>query len=341
MFDLSLSEEQEQLVDSFRSLLQRECDPQVVREAEPLGHSPQLWKRMLDVGAAEMAVPEAAGGGGAGMLDAALVAEVVGRFLAPVPFVETTVANRLLARLGGDGAREALTAALGSGAVTTLALLAPSGSRLSWVPAGAVADVVVAGVGERIVVTSDQPPGEALPNLGCLPLAHRDLAAAHEVAQGPEAVAAFEGARDEWRILTAAALVGAGYAALELARSYTTERQAFGVPVASYQTVAHRLADLATALSGARLLARKAAWSVDRGSPDCRRLALMAFTFAAQTAEEMVTDALHFHGGYGFMLEYDIQLYLRRVKSWTLLNGDPRQDLQRLADEMWAPAAAV
>ena len=133
--------------------------------------------------------------------------------------------------------------------------------------------------------------------------------------------------------------MGAAQGALELGRSYTTDRQAFGVPIASYQSVAHRMADLATSLSGARLLARKAAWAADHDPAGSRRLSLMAFSFAAQTAEAVATDALHFHGGYGFMLEYDVQLYLRRIKSWALLNGDPQRDLQRLADELWGPSA--
>jgi alkylation response protein AidB-like acyl-CoA dehydrogenase len=61
----------------------------------------------------------------------------------------------------------------------------------------------------------------------------------------------------------------------------------------------------------------------------------MAFAFAAETAEQVADAALHFHGGYGFMLEYDIQLYFRRVKAWALLDGDGQAELGRLADALW------
>lgn len=340
MLDLSLSEEQEQLVHAYRALFQRECGAQAVRDAEPLGHTPELWKRVLDLGAADMAVPEAAGGAGAELLDAALVAELVGEFLAPVPLVETTVANRLLARGGTEEASEVLTRALGAGAVTTLALHAPVDGRAAWVPAGAVADTVLVAAGPQVLALADSAPEAALPNLGSLPLAHRDLNGARVLAEGDGAQEAAAVARDEWRVLTAAVLTGAGAAALELARGYTTERKAWGVPIASYQSVAHRMADLATALSGARLLVRKAAWAADHDPARARLLALQAFSFAAETAEAAATDALHFHGGYGFMLEYDVQLYFRRIKAWSLLNGDPRRDLERAADELWGPPGA-
>ncbi len=95
------------------------------------------------------------------------------------------------------------------------------------------------------------------------------------------------------------------------------------------------MADLVTALDGAFLLTRKSAWAADRDSDRRHELALMASGLAAEVAEEAATDALHFHGGYGFMLEYDIQLYLRRIKGLVLLNGDPARELQRLADELW------
>src|SRR5436305_1282726 len=73
--------------------------PDCVRSAEPLGHSPGLWDRLVATGAIEMAVPEDAGGGGATLLDLALVAEQHGRHVAPAPLVEAQVAARLLSRL--------------------------------------------------------------------------------------------------------------------------------------------------------------------------------------------------------------------------------------------------
>jgi alkylation response protein AidB-like acyl-CoA dehydrogenase len=340
VLDLGLSGEQEQLQESVRALLEKESGPELVREVEPLGFSTQLWDHVVQLGIPEMAVPEDLGGGGAGLLDVALVAELGGAFLAPVPLAESVVANRLLARLGTAEAGRALATAIENGRISTLALSEPVDGTASWVPAGAVAHQVIARHGDQVLLATGPAPGAAIPNLGSLPLAHRSLADAEVIAEGPAAVAAVARAQDEWRVLLAAWLEGAGRRALEIAVEYTTARQAFGQFIASYQSVAHRMADALTALDGARWLHRKAAWAVDEDGGRRHELALMAVSFGAESAEQAATDALHFHGGYGFMLEYDIQLYLRRIKAYALLNGDPARELGLLADELWgAPGA--
>jgi alkylation response protein AidB-like acyl-CoA dehydrogenase len=102
--DLSLSPEQDQLVDAFAGLYAKHSTPEHVRAAEALGFDPELWKRLADLGAVPMAVAEADGGWGASFLDLALVAEQQGRFVAVVPIIEAQVAARLLARLGDASA---------------------------------------------------------------------------------------------------------------------------------------------------------------------------------------------------------------------------------------------
>jgi alkylation response protein AidB-like acyl-CoA dehydrogenase len=221
VFDLALSGEQEQLQKSVRALLEKESGPDLVRAMEPLGFSPSLWDHLAQLGVPEMAVPENAGGGGAGLLDAVVVAELAGEFLAPVPLVEGVVANRLLARLGTPESMSVLADAIRGAQPTTLALSAPIDDELRWVPAGAVADRVVARQGHSVVVAIGPAPGAAIPNLGSLPLAHRALASSHLVAEGPDAIAAFDLALDEWRVMMAAWLVGAGRRALQIAVDYT------------------------------------------------------------------------------------------------------------------------
>jgi alkylation response protein AidB-like acyl-CoA dehydrogenase len=335
VLDLALSDEQEQLQHSVRALFEKESGPEPVREVEPLGFSAPLWEQVTALGLPEMAVPADRGGGGAELLDSVLVAELAGEFLAPVPLIEAVVANRLLGRLGSAEAHDVLADAIGGGLVTTMAVSAPQGDKLEWVPAGAVADLVLAVRGESVVVATDTAPHTARPNLGSLPVAHRTLAGGRVIAEGHDASAAAALAHDEWRVMAAAWLVGAGRRALGLAVEYTSSRKAFGVPIASYQAVSHRMADLASSLDGALLLTRKAAWAADRNSSRRHELALMAAGLAGEAAEQAATDALHFHGGYGFMLEYDIQLYLRRIKGLALLSGDPTGELRLLADELW------
>jgi alkylation response protein AidB-like acyl-CoA dehydrogenase len=339
MFDLGLSNEQEQLQSAYRGLFERECSTEVVRSSEETGFSPALWARVGELGGVDMSLPEAVGGAGGLFLDAVLVCELVGASVAPVPVAESVAAARLLAALDTGPARRVLAEGLASGEPMTLSPRPAADGLLGWVPAGLVADVVLARDGDRIVAQRGDRPTPFPNNLGALPVADRTITAdAVELARGPEAVALFADAVLEWHDLVAAQSVGAGKRAVEIGVAYTTERYAFGVPIASFQTIAHRLADAATALDGAQLLARKAAWAIDSRTDRWRPLAQMALVGADEAAQYAVDEVLHFHGGYGFMLEYDIQLYFRRIKAWSLQVGDRRKELESVADLLWGPA---
>jgi alkylation response protein AidB-like acyl-CoA dehydrogenase len=336
MFDLDLTPEQEQLCDTLAGLLRSHCEPAVVRAAEPLGFSAELWERIRPLGLVEMTLT-GDGGGGADLADLALACEALGAALAPVPLVEAAVAARLLGRLGGGDAARLLAEQIGGGALTTISLRPLTGGVAVAVPAGAVARGVLARRGGDVVVL-DGPAPTGEPEFASLPVADRPADDATVLASGPEALEAYELAVSEWRALTAALLCGAARRTLDLAVAYTRERHAFGVPIGSFQSIAHRLADGATNLDGAELLAREAAWAFDHDPDSAAVLASMAFQFVGETAERLASDALHFHGGYGFMLEYDVQLYFRRIKGWLLLAGDRRREPERLADLLLGPA---
>jgi alkylation response protein AidB-like acyl-CoA dehydrogenase len=115
------------------------------------------------------------------------------------------------------------------------------------------------------------------------------------------------------------------------------QRRAFGVLIANFQTIQHRLADNATAVEGARLLGYESAWAHDADLPTAARLATASFLFAAETAFTTASESLHFHGGYGFTLEYDIQLFFRRAKAWPLVAGDRRRLYAELAHGLSDP----
>jgi len=133
----------------------------------------------------------------------------------------------------------------------------------------------------------------------------------------------FERARDEWLALAANALAGIGSRSVEIGVEYVKERHAFGVPIGSFQAVAHGLADAAARVDGGGLLAREAAWAADEDPDRFPELAALACAFNAEAAREASYRSLHYHGGYGFMLEYDIQLYFRRAKAWPAQFAEP------------------
>jgi len=238
------------------------------------------------------------------------------------------VVARLLARIDGDAARAALDRILG-GAVATIAI-APTARGRHLVPAGAVAPIVVGRRDDTLVLLVDAEQPRAVQNLASAPMAWVDFAEGVELLAGAPARECFAEAKDEWRILTAAALVGLGDAAHRLGVQYAKDRTAFGAPIGSFQAIAHPLVDVAIALEGARRLVQQAAWFADE-EPDALGVRpSIAFVTASEAAEQAGTVAIHTQGGFGFTLESDVQLFFRRAKGWALVLGDRRAELRRI-----------
>ena len=353
--DFSLNEDQEALRATFAALFERESPIDRVRGAEPLGFDEKLWQQMVDTGVPTMGVPVDRGGGGAGLVELALVVEAQGEWLAPVPVVPVVTAMRLLAR-ASDGTEHHVggewLAAVGVGTRRVALALDPGGpGEAQLVPGGAVAGGVMGLVGDELVLVARDEPVDGPRNLGSEPLAWWDLAdsaaARVALASGPDARARFDDACREWRLLTAAYLVGLAQGALELAVRYANERVAFGVPIGTFQAVAHPLADVACAVQGARRLVWKAAWLLDHEpapagfEEDGPAVAEMAWLHAWRTAELATRVGVHTQGGFGFTLESDMQLYFRRAKSAALLAGDPGTHLATLADLLFGPVGAT
>ena len=344
---LELTDDERTIEEVFGGFFRNECPTALVRAAEPLGFDRGLWARLTELGAPAMGLSEARGGGGATLTDLAIVAEHVGRSIAPVPFVEHVTALRLLDACG------AVTDALRDGVeIATVALGPVRTDRWPLVPAGAVASTVVGMVGDDLVAVRSDAPGSAPSNHACMPIADRSVEGATVLASGAAAHRALAVARAEWQTLTAAALVGIARSALDLALVYVNERHQFDRPIGAFQAVQHQLADLPIALEGAGLLAAKAAWAGDRRTPglvsidtcditDFTALAAMAFLYTSDTATLATDRSLHVHGGYGFSEEYDIQLYYRRARGWSLIAGDPARECRSLADAMFGPVEEV
>src|SRR5262245_4771256 len=331
--DLALTEEQRLIQGTFAELLRRESPSAVVRAAEPLGFDAALWASFAKLGAVGLGVAEAQGGAGGGLLEMALVAEEVGARLAPLPFVEAAVAARLVADLAAKEGPP-LAALLEGSPLATLALWDAEAAPEQLVPAGAVAQTALVRAGDAVLAVPAPSAARLAGNLACAPLARWRIAPreARRLARGTPGVLRFERALDEWRLLTAAALVGATRGALALGVDYAAQREQFGVPIATFQAVSHPLADAATSLDGARLLVHEAAWSADAEPARFPELCAMAFAFAAEIAPRIAETCLHVHGGYGFSAEYDIQLHYRRARGWALVAGGAAGELRRLGE---------
>ena len=155
--------------------------------------------------------------------------------------------------------------------VATVALHPARDGLARLVPAGAVATLVVGLDDDELVVVETEPPAfGSVHNLGDGAIADRTLRTGTRtvIATGARALELHERAVDEWRVLMAGALVGLAGAALEVGVEYAKQRHQFGVPIGSFQAIAHDLADVATAVDGAQLLVREAAWAADVAEAD-------------------------------------------------------------------------
>lgn len=325
--DYSLSEEQTALRDSFRAYFDKTIPATRVHAAEPEGFDAALWDELQERAVVAMALPESAGGDEAGLVELALVVEEAGRRAAPVPLAEVLAAARGLARI--DPASPLLAAIRDRGAIVTLA---PGVGDRRLAPAGAIAEAALAPQGADLTLVTGAP-APSQPNLACAPLGWLEVAGGTRVGSA----AGWAVAEREWHILTAAALVGLGQAALDLGVQYAKDRTAFGTPIGAFQAIAHPLVDAANSVDAARRLLWRAAWFCDHEPESVGALALCALLAAGDAAEQAGATAIHTQGGFGFTLESDVQLYYRRAKGWALIAGDRRSLLRRVA--RWAPHA--
>ncbi|MFC8527160.1 acyl-CoA dehydrogenase family protein [Nocardia sp. NPDC057227] len=331
--DYSLSEDQSELQAVYAKFFRTRCPIETVRAAEDSGFDRNLWEQLCATGATSMALPESAGGDGAGLVELVLVAEELGRVLAPVPWIEHIVAARLLGRLDALSPRTADDIVAGRRIVA----LDPDpvqrpGPRL--VPAGAVADDVLVLDGDDVVLLSSGVPPEHVANIGRLPMAWVDPRTAGEaavVASGAAAVAEFRRALDEWRVLTASALVGLLDETLLIAAEFAKSRYTLGVPIGTLQAISHPLANIAIAVNGGRNLARRAAWFLENEPDTQAELPAAAFVFITGEAPAAATMAVQVQGGLGVSAESAASAYLVRARGWSLAAGDPAVAAREIA----------
>jgi len=339
--DYSLSDDHVDLQNAYRQFFKTHCSIETVRAAEPSGFDKNLWERLCAMGATTMALPESCGGDGATLVDLTLVADEIGRSLAPVPWIDHVCAARLLGRLGALGADTTGVANGDQLAALDARLDSTPGARL--IPTGSIADHIVVREGDQVVRLTFGTRPAKVDNIGRLPMAWVDPAAADSrtvIAEGPDALANYQRALDEWRLLTAAALVGLVEEAMSVAAEFAKTRYTLSVPISTLQAISHPLANMAITVQGGRNLARRAAWFLDNEPDERPELAPSAFVFMAEEAAKAATMAVHIQGGLGVSSEAAATAYLVRARGWPLAGGDPGATAQRIAELVAARESA-
>ncbi|MFG2647919.1 acyl-CoA dehydrogenase family protein [Streptomyces sp. NPDC048436] len=360
--DLLYSEEEEALRSVVRGLLADHCDATAVlaRIGTAQPHDRELWKALTGgMGLAGLLVPEEFGGQGATHREAAVVLEELGRAVAPVPFLTSTViATEALLACEGEAAAE-LLGALASGrtvGVLTVPLTAAPGDAPTDVRAKdgtlsgrvtGVADAIVADV--RLVptdaglfaveATQDGVTVEPRTSLDSTrPLATVSFDNARARALGsPAEPAVRRGLRAGAGLLASEQLGVADWCLTETVR-YTKERNQFNRPVGSFQSLKHRLAQLWLEVVNLRAAARNAADTLAAGSADADVAASLAQAYASPATVHIAEEALQLHGGIGMTWEHPVHLYLKRAKADSIALGTVGRHREELAALVNLPA---
>src|SRR5690606_17753942 len=360
--DLLYSQVEEDLRDSVRRLLADRCDwTSVLARCETeQPYDLQLWRTLAgELGLAALAVPEQVGGSGASARELAVVAEELGRAVAPVPFLGTVLATTVLAECSAEPAGELLPQLADGSRIATVAVSLAS-SPYSPFPRSVKADSgSLTGTASAVVelpfadflvvpaVDSDVPSlylldvsAEGVTRTETTPL---DLTRRFGTValDGAPAQKLVSGAAAE-RVLRRALLTAAGVLASEqtgLAQhcldstvEYSLTRYQFGRQIGSFQAIKHRLADLWTGVSTARATARNAADALARDDAETELAVALAQAYCSDLAVLAAEEHLQLHGGIGMTWEHPAHLYLGRAKSAQLAFGTAERHRQCIGE---------
>jgi alkylation response protein AidB-like acyl-CoA dehydrogenase len=323
---------------AVRDLLAQSCDAQALRGAWDGGSDgrvPGLWKRLADMGATGLVVPEEHGGAGLDLTGALPLFVEAGRAAVPEPLVPTAAGAVLLASAGGPVAAEWLPRVAAGDA--TLAL---GDGGMSLVVGGQWADLFLVGVDDGVrAMTRDEVQVEAAPSIDAgLGLARLTVpSGAGQPVDGADGSAAFD-----WACVAAAAeLVGLAQAMLDRAVGYAKVREQFGSAIGAFQAVKHQLADAFVANSFALPVVNRAAWSIARSSPTRARDASHAKYATGRAAARAARTALQVHAGIGYTYENDLHMWLKRTWSLTAQWGTTDWHKDRAARALLSSGSAT
>jgi alkylation response protein AidB-like acyl-CoA dehydrogenase len=371
--NFDFSDEQKFLKTEARKFLEANCPASRVRAVldDPAkAFDAALWKQIVEQGWLGAAIPEEHGGLGLGHLELCVIAEELGRVVAPIPFASTVYFLAEAVMLAGDDAQKAdLLPAIAAGeiigAIATSegpGVLSPAnlqatvsdgkltGTKIP-VTDGGVADVVV------VLAKEGGKPGLFLARLDDDTVSRETLGTldpsrdAAKVTFEATPVRRLGGAgegfdllaqiNDRAAVLLAFEQCGGADRALEMAKAYALERYAFGRVIGSYQAIKHKLADMYVKNELARSNAYYGAWALNTSAAELPVAAAAARIAASEAFWFASKENIQTHGGIGFTWEMDCHLYYRRSRQLSLVAGAPRVWKERLVSQLERRNAAA
>ena len=359
--ELDFTADQEELRASVRAVLDREWPIANVR-AMAEGDATSLtglWKTLSSLDWPALALPEEHGGVGLGFVELAVLAEELGRVVAPGPLLPTLTqfvpavevaggADDLAAVAGGRSGTLAVAEdgrwdlhEVATEATATGDAFALRGTKTHVFDANVVDAIAVvarvAAAGELgLVLVAPADAGMRVPppvdgSRFLVTLVFEDTPA-HLVGTAP--VDAFERVLDEATVALALEMVGTCQAIFDMTLQYAKDRHQFGVSIGSFQAVKHKLADMLVAIERARATCYFAAATIAEDDPRRRVAASMAKAAAGDAQRLVAQDGIQLHGGIGYTWEHDLHLYVKRVKTSEPLFGSSAVHRGRIADHL-------
>jgi acyl-CoA dehydrogenase len=351
--NFDFSEEQKLLQQTARDFMVEHSPLTVCREIleSDQTYAADLWKGMAEMGWQGAVIPEQYGGAGFGHLELAMIAGEVGRALAPVPFASSVyLATEALLRFGSAGQKDKYLPKLASGeAIGCFALAEGPGQtgsnsvRAAFengsltgtkqpVLDGDIADfaVVAARSGDQLSLVIVDLDGDGVQRRSLKALdPSRSMASIQFNGASAEVLGdasrgwdQAEHLLDRAAVLVAFEQVGAADRVLEITRDFALGRYAFGRPIASFQAVKHRLADVWCEIELARSNSYYGAWALSNEEQELDIAACVARIQASHAFDHSTVEMIEFHGGVGYTWEYDCHLFYRRAKLLSTFLGN-------------------
>ncbi len=360
---LVLNDEQRMLQDSARAFISENAPVAHLRALrdgrDDTGFSRDLWRKFAEMGFSGILIPEGQGGSGLGVVEAGVIAEELGRTLAPSPFLSTAVLAAAAIRRGGNAAQQAallpkiaaaervVALALDEGvkhrpgAIATKAVRDGAGYRIdgdkTLVVDGHVADTLivaarVAGDGDPVALflVDAKAPGVALErtvmvdarNAARVRLTGVRVAGDALLGSVEGGVALLDEVLDIGRAVLASELLGIADEVFGRTLTYLKERKQFGRIIGEFQALQHRASELFCDIEMTRAIVIRALQAVDEDPVKARDLVSAAKARACTTANRAVQEGVQMHGGMGMTDQFDIGLFMKRARVVQELLGD-------------------
>jgi len=376
--DILLDDQEVQIREAASEFLAGECTSALVRkiETDPLQYSPALWEKFAENGWLQLCLSDKNGGQELPLTYLALLFELAGYHIAPIPLHATMVPAMIIDRYGSPEQQQLLQQVLSGDLILSHAVAEANGR---WTPESIKLEGRIDG--DQLVLNGTKTfVGSYRASKQCL-VVYREAAAPHHLgvvlvptdaaglsndalvsmAKDGEANVQFNHVKvplsarvgssehghaialevmDFSAVLYASMMAGAGRRTLDMAVAHAKQREAFGQPIGAFQAIQHLCANMVNAIDGTTMLAREALWRMDQKLPYRVNVA-QAKSFGNEQCMMVVRSAQQIHGGMGFIRDFDLNLWYRRVGSWSLRGGTAAEHRRTIAAALLDQSAKV